>query len=108
MENGMEWNRNFGVEYRRCQNGMEWKILRMEWRQSSILPYQFHTRFRSLYLQKNTCGCWVVMVINIEVFNFNIYAYSLSTDCGTLVVYIMKAVHLLHHSKYIALFKALM
>ena len=33
----MEWNRNF-------TNGMEDK--------SSILQYQFHTRFRSWYLQK--------------------------------------------------------
>ena len=63
---------------RRAWNGMEWKMewngtetsvwnmedARMEWngrfqkwngRQSSILPYQFHTRFRALYLQKNTC-----------------------------------------------------
>ena len=27
---GMEWNGNFGMEYGRYQNGMEWKILRME------------------------------------------------------------------------------
>ena len=32
MENEMEWNGNFGIEYGRCQNGMEWKILRMEWK----------------------------------------------------------------------------
>ena len=31
MENGMEWNGNFGMEYGRCQNGME-----------DNLPY-FHT-----------------------------------------------------------------
>ena len=30
MENGMEWNGNFGMEYGRCQNGIEWKISRME------------------------------------------------------------------------------
>ena len=29
---GMEWNGNFGMEYGRCQNGMEWKISRMEWK----------------------------------------------------------------------------
>ena len=28
----MEWNGNFGMEYGRCQNGMEWKISRMEWK----------------------------------------------------------------------------
>ena len=32
MEWKMEWNGNFGMEYGRCQNGMEWKILRMEWK----------------------------------------------------------------------------
>ena len=29
---GMEWKRNFGVEYGRCQNGMECKISRLEWK----------------------------------------------------------------------------
>ena len=32
MENGMERNGNFGMEYGRCQNRMEWKISRMEWK----------------------------------------------------------------------------
>ena len=32
MEWKMEWNENFGMEYGRCQNGMEWKISRMEWK----------------------------------------------------------------------------
>ena len=38
----MEWNGKFGMEYERCQNGMKWKISRMEWngRQSSLpIPY---------------------------------------------------------------------
>ena len=83
-------------KYRWTGHGMEWKIewkeisvwnmkdARMEWngrfqewngRQSAILPYQFHTRFGALYLQKNTYGCWVVINnIVTEVFNFNIYA----------------------------------
>ena len=26
---GVEWNKNFGMDYERCQNGMEWKISRM-------------------------------------------------------------------------------
>ena len=48
MENEMEWNENFSMEYAR----MEWNGRFQEWngRQSSILPYQFHTRFRALYL----------------------------------------------------------
>ena len=41
----MEWNGRF----------QEWNERFQEWngRQSSILPYQFHTRFCALYLQKN-------------------------------------------------------
>ena len=44
------------------------------------------------------------MIYNIvtEVFNFNIYAYYLSTNCGTLVVYIAQTVYVLHHCKCIA------
>ena len=74
-------------------------------RQSSILPYQFNSRFCALYVQKNTYRCRVV-VNNIvtEVFNFNIYAYYLSTNCGTLVVYIAQTVHVLYHSKYIVIY----
>ena len=88
----MEWNGNFGME-----------DARMEWngRQSSILPYQFHTRFRALYLQKNTYQCRVV-INNTEVFIFSIYAYYLSTYRGTLVVYIAQTVYVLHHYKYVA------
>ena len=42
---------------------MEWNGRFQEWnrRQSSILPYQFHTRFRAFYLQKNTYRCRVVI-----------------------------------------------
>ena len=50
MEWKMEWNGNFSMEYGRCQNGMEYFKNGME----DNLPYQFHTRFRALYLQKNT------------------------------------------------------
>ena len=94
IENGMEWNGNFGMKYGRCQNGMEWKISRMDGKQSSILPYQFHTRFRALYLQKNTYRCRVVINnIVTEVYNFNIYVYYLLTNRGTLVVYIAQIVY---------------
>ena len=105
IENGMEWNGNFGMEDAR----MKWNGPFQEWngRQSSILPYQFHTRFCALYLQKNTYGCRVVTNnIVTEVFNFNIYAYYayyLSTNRGTLVVYIAQTVYVLHHCKYIAI-----
>ena len=48
------------------------------------------------------------MVINnfvTKVFNFNIYAYYLSTNRGTSVVYIAQTVYryVLHHCKYIAI-----
>ena len=64
MENGMEWNGNFGTEYGRCQNGMEWNGRFQEWngRQSSILSYQFHAGFCALYLQKNIYGCRVIIL----------------------------------------------
>ena len=38
----MEWNGNFGMKYGRCQNGIEWKISRMKWK--NYLPY-FHINF---------------------------------------------------------------
>ena len=104
MENGMEWNGNFGMEYGRCQNGMEWKISRMEWKTIFHTSYQFHTRFCTLYLQKNTYRCRVVINNTVtEVFNFSIYSYYLSTNHGTLVGYTVQTVYVLHHCKYIAI-----
>ena len=38
-----------------------------------------------------------------EVFNFNIYAYYLSTNRSTLVVYIAQTVYVLHHCKCISI-----
>ena len=70
-----EWNEDF-------KNGME-----------DNLPYQFHTRFCALYLQKNTFRCWVVISNTVMlVFNFNIYACYLSTNRGTLVVHFAQTV----------------
>ena len=38
-----KWNGNFGMEYGRCQNGMEWKISKMEWKTilhaSILIPF---------------------------------------------------------------------
>ena len=85
---------------------MEWNGRFQEWngRQSSILPNQFQTRFYALHLQKNMHGCRVVINnIVAEVFHFNIYAYYLSTNRGTLVVFIAHTVNALHHSNYIAI-----
>ena len=65
MENEMEWNGNFGMEYGRCQNGMDWKISRMEWEDN--LPY-FHINsildFVHCIYRKNTYRCREVININ--------------------------------------------
>ena len=104
MENGMEWNGNFGMKYGRCQNGMEWKISRMEWKTI------FHTSIPIPYLI--SCIVFTEKYIPLsgsdkniftEVFNFNICAYYLSTYHSTLVVYIAQTVYVLHHCKYIAI-----
>ena len=94
MENGMEWNGNFGMEYGRCQNGMEWKISRMErktiFHTSLSIPYLISC---SVFTQKyNTDVRLVINNIVTEEFNFNIYAYYLLTNCGTLVVYFAQTV----------------
>ena len=102
----MEWNGTEISVWNMEDARMEWNGRFQEWngRQSSILLYLFHTRFRALYLQKNTYRCRVV-IINIvtEVFNFNIYAYDLSTNRRTLVLYIAQTVYGLHDCKYIAI-----
>ena len=74
MENGMERKFRYGIWKMPEWNG----ISRMEWQTifHTVLPYQFHTRFHALYLQKNTYRCRVVINnIVTEVFNFNISAY---------------------------------
>ena len=96
MEWKMEWKFWYGIWKMPEWNGMEDFKNGME----DNLPYQFHTRFRALYLQKNTFRCRVVINnIVTEVFNFNIYAYYLSTNRGTLVAYIAQTVYVLHHCK---------
>ena len=102
----MEWNGTEISVWNMEDARMKWNGRFQEWngRQSSILPYQFQTRFRALHLQKNTYRCRVVINnIVTEVFNFNIYACYLSTNRGTLVVYIAQTVYVLHHCKYIAI-----
>ena len=102
----MEWNGTKISVWNMEDARMEWNGRFQEWngRQSSILPYQFHSRFCSLYLQQNTYRFWLVINnIVTEVFNFNIYAYCLSTNCDASVVCIAQTVHILHHCKYIAI-----
>ena len=98
---GMERKFRYGI-----RKMPEWNGRFQEWngRQSFILPCQFHTRFCALYLQKNTYWCRVVTNnIVTEVFHFNIFAYYLSKNRLTLVVYIAQAVYILHYCKYIAI-----
>ena len=84
-----EWN---GMED--FKNGMEENLPYFD--TNSILDFVH-------FLQKNTYRCRVVIKnIVAEIFNFNIYAYYLSTNCGIWVVYIAKTVYLLHLCKYIA------
>ena len=101
----MEWNGTEISVWNMEDAKMDWngRFQECYGRQSSILPYQFHSRFCVLYLQKNTYRCWVVINnIVTEVFNFNIYPYYLSTNRGTSVVYIAHTGFVLHHSKHIA------
>ena len=62
------------MEYGRCQNGMEWKISRMEWKTI------FHTSILDLcivFTEKCTPMSCSDHNIVTEVFNFNVYAYIL-------------------------------
>ena len=82
---------------------MEWNGRFQEWngRQSSILPYQFHIRFRAFYLQKNTYRCRVMIIILSQMYSTSIppQINYLSTNRSTLVVYITQTVYVLHHCK---------
>ena len=54
----MEWNEMERKFWYKIWKMPEWNGRFQEWngRQSSILPYQFHTRFRAWHLQKNIYG----------------------------------------------------
>ena len=94
FQNLCDSNTGHGME-RKFRHGMENFKNGME----GNLPY-FHTN-SILDLQKNIYRCWV-MTNNIvtEVFIFIIYGYYLSTNCGSLVVYITQTMYVMHHSKY--------
>ena len=106
MEWKMEWSGAEISVWNMEDARMECNGRFQEWngRQSSILSYHFHTKFCALYLRKNIYRCRLVTNnIVTEVFIFNIYGYYLSTNRGSLVVYIMQTVYVMHHSKYIAI-----
>ena len=83
----MEWNGTDISVWNMEDARMEWNGRFQDWngRLSSMLPFVHCISD----LQKNTYRCQVVINnIVTEVFNFNIYAYYLLTNRGTLVVYI--------------------
>ena len=98
MENGMELKFRYEIWKMPEWNGMEDFKNGME----DNLPY-FHTNsildfviiFTEKYIPMSGSGNNIVT----EVFNFNIYAYYLSTNRSTLVVYIAQTVYVLHHCK---------
>ena len=81
MEWKMEWNGTEISVWNMEDAIMEWNGRFQEWngRQSSILPYQFHTRFCALYLPKNTYRCRVVI-------NNNLLSQKYSTSIFTHIV----------------------
>ena len=65
---------------------MEWNERFEEWngRQSSILPYQFHSRFHALYLQKNTYRCRVVTIILSQKYSTSISTHIICRQIAVL------------------------
>ena len=84
MEWKMEWNGTEISVWNMEDARMEWNGRFQEWngRQSSILPYQFHTRFCALYLQKNTYRCRVVIMILSQKYSTS----STHTICRQITV----------------------
>ena len=100
---GMEWNVNFGMEYGRCQNGMEWKISRMEWKtifHTSIpIPYYILCIvFTEKYIPMSG-GDKKYCHRNIQLQYLRVLFVDKLRYLGR---YIAKTVYLLHHRKYIA------
>ena len=85
----------------------EWNGRFQEWngRQSSILPYQFHTRFCALYLQKNTYRCPVVINILSQKYSTSISTRVFCRQIALLWLFILRkqCTYALHHCKYIAI-----
>ena len=79
MEWKMEWN---GTKI------SVWNMedARMEWngRQSSILPYQFDTRFCALYLRNNTYRCRVVTIILSQKYSTSISTHIICRQNAVL------------------------
>ena len=111
MENRKELKFRYEIWKMPEWDGIKWEISRMEWKNffytSIPIPYQILCiAFTEKYIPMSVIVINNKMVINnivTEVYNFNIYAYYLSTNRGTLVVYIAQTVYVLHHCKYVAI-----
>ena len=79
--NGMERKYRYGI-----WNMPEWNGRFQEWngRQSSILPYQFHTRFCALHSQKNTYRCRVVIIILPQKYSTSISTHIICRQIALL------------------------
>ena len=66
---------------------------------NNIVTEVFNFNIYAYYLSTNCHSRHIVT----KVFNFNIYVRYLSTNCGTLVIYIAQTVYALHHCKYFAI-----
>ena len=86
MEWKMEWNGTEISVWNMEDARMEWNGRFQEWngRQSSILPYQFHSRFRALYLQKNTYRCRVVTIILSQKYSTSISTHTICRQIAVL------------------------
>ena len=59
MEWNGKWNGNFGMEYGRCQNEMEWKIFKMEWKTifHTFIPIPYKISF-IVFTEKYKTDVW--------------------------------------------------
>ena len=55
-----------------------------------LLPYQFHTRFRALYLQKNTYRCRVGIIILLQKYSTSISAHVICRQIAVLWLCILR------------------
>ena len=89
----MEWNRNFGMEYGRYQNGMEWKISGMEWKAifhaSTPIPYSIlHMTFAEKYIRiVITKNMWKRLAANyLPQINRVVWSLALRKQCRHCII----------------------
>ena len=86
MEWKMEWNGAEISVWNMEVARMKWNGRIQEWngRQSSILPYQFHTRFCAMYSQKNTYRFWVEIIILSQKYSTSISTHIICRQIAVL------------------------